>query len=149
MIGSVGSLANGGSRVIMGPLQDKIGFKPMYGAILSVMLIVYSTIPYVVKFNAALYSIWVVAAFYCLGTHFTMFPLVNVKVFGQKSGGQMASFMYIATGLSGLTSLSVSSYLKNNYEAQSFQIMCSICSVSVVVAFFIRTFLFKEEEIRH
>ena len=63
IVGSVGSLANGGSGVIMGPLQDKVGFKPMYSTILVVMFIVYSTIPYIVELNAFLYSVWVVAAF--------------------------------------------------------------------------------------
>ena len=58
----------------------------MYSTILMAMLLIYATIPYVVQLNAVLYALWVIAAFFCLGTHFTMFPLVNIKVFGSKSG---------------------------------------------------------------
>lgn len=133
----------------MGPLQDRIGFKTMYSSILVTMFVVYATIPYVVQLNAMLYSVWVVTAFFCLGTHFTMFPLVNIKVFGQKSGGQMASFIYISSGLSGLTSLWVSNILRSKNASNSFEIMCFISCITIAISFCICRFLFKEEEIRH
>ena len=133
----------------MGPLQDRIGFKTMYSAILATMFVVYATIPYVVQINAMLYSMWVVTAFFCLGTHFTMFPLVNIKVFGQKSGGQMASFIYISSGFSGLTSLWVSNKLRSKNASNSFETMCFISCITIAISFCICRFLFKEEEIRH
>ena len=40
VIGCAGSLANGASRVIMGPLQDKVGFSKIYCIILIIEFVV-------------------------------------------------------------------------------------------------------------
>ena len=87
VIGSIGSLANGGSRVIMGPLQDKVGFSRVYLVVLITELLVCSLSTTVVTVNSTLYFMFVFAAFGCLGSHFTMFPGIMLKVFGLKSGG--------------------------------------------------------------
>ena len=71
----------------MGPLQDKIGFSKMYSIILVIELLVCSLITTIVKTNTMLYFIFVFFAFFCLGCHFTMFPIVMIRVFGLKSGG--------------------------------------------------------------
>lgn len=47
-IGSIGSLANGLSRVVWGPIQDKIGFCTMYKIVIGIELLVCSLLPYIV-----------------------------------------------------------------------------------------------------
>ena len=121
----------------------------MYSTILAAMLLIYATLPYVIELNAVLYAIWVIAAFFCLGTHFTMFPLVNIKVFGSKSGAQMASFIYISSGFSGFLSLWMSNYLSRHYETQSFEIMCYISCITISISLVISRLFFKDEPIRH
>lgn len=47
-IGSLGSLANGLSRVVWGPLQDRVGFRSIYKTVLVIELIVCSLLTTVV-----------------------------------------------------------------------------------------------------
>ena len=138
VIGSIGSLANGGSRVLMGPLQDKIGFSKVYLIILIIEFFVCFFITSVVSFNSTLYLIFVFLAFFCLGSHFTMFPIVMLKVFGLKSGGQLSSFIYCSRGLSSVCGLFIANYLKNNYEERSFSIMFFIGCGNVLVSLCIK-----------
>ena len=115
LIGSIGSLANGGSRIFMGPLQDRIGFSTVYLLILIIELLVCSLITTVVTMSSLLYFFFVFLAFFCLGCHFTMFPLVTLRIFGLKSGGQLSSLIYCSRGLSSIVGLYVANYLKNTY----------------------------------
>ena len=47
-IGSIGSLANGLSRVVWGPMQDKTGFRKIYQVVLGIELLVCSLLPLIV-----------------------------------------------------------------------------------------------------
>jgi MFS family permease len=85
-IGSMGSIANGLSRIFWGPLQDLIGFKRIYAIVLSSELIVCVTITGAVQTSATLYSMIVILGFLCLGAHFVMFPGVVLKVYGLRAG---------------------------------------------------------------
>ena len=84
-IGSIGSLANGLSRVVWGPIQDKVGFLPIYRTVLVMELLVCSLLPLIVQANKYLYLIWVFMGFLCLGAHFVIFPNVIVQIFGLRS----------------------------------------------------------------
>ena len=48
LIGSLGSVANGLSRIVWGMMQDKTGFVAIYKIILIVELVVFSLLPYIV-----------------------------------------------------------------------------------------------------
>ena len=85
VIGAIGGLSNGFSRVMWGFLQDRVGFKPLYSFILIVQLVIALTITTVVH-NRLVYGIWILIGYACLGAHFVLFPTVILKVFGIKSG---------------------------------------------------------------
>ena len=78
LVGSIGSVANGLSRIVWGPLQDKIGFKTIYRIVLCTELLVCSLMVTIVKTNQYLYLIWVFLSYLCLGAHFVIFPNVVV-----------------------------------------------------------------------
>ena len=94
VVGSVGSVANGLSRVVWGPMQDKTGFRPLYLTVLITTLLLFSTLPSVVKANQYLFLIWVFVNYLCLGAHFVLFPNAIISIFGLRSGVNLSSFIY-------------------------------------------------------
>ena len=84
-IGSIGSLANGLSRVVWGPMQDKTGFRKIYQVVLGIELLVCSLLPLIVKTNKYLYLVWVFMSYLCLGAHFVIFPNAIIALFGLRS----------------------------------------------------------------
>jgi MFS family permease len=86
LTGAIGGLANGGSRIFWGYLQDIFGFKKIYAFILVTQVLVSLTLTSVVT-NKVLYMVWILIGYNCLGAHFVLFPTVLLKVFGLKSGG--------------------------------------------------------------
>ena len=72
----MGAIANGGSRIIMGALFDKYGFRKLYYIIIAMTIVLCATMTTVVETSKTLYAIWVFLAFYCIGSHFVLFPSV-------------------------------------------------------------------------
>lgn len=99
MIGALGSVCNGGSRILAGWLMDNYPFKRVYLALLLIQLVVCCTITTVVQSNKYLYLIWVMIGYNCLGPHFVLFPANMVKTFGIKAGSQIYSICYIGIGV--------------------------------------------------
>mmetsp|Transcript_37153 Transcript_37153/g.45359 ORF Transcript_37153/g.45359 Transcript_37153/m.45359 type:complete len:299 (-) Transcript_37153:255-1151(-) len=85
VIGSVGSLANGLSRVGWGAMQDRTGFRPIYRVVLMIELLFCSLMPLVVTTNRYMYLIWVFMGYLCLGAHFVIFPNCIIAIFGLRS----------------------------------------------------------------
>lgn len=46
IVGSLGAICNGGSRIIWGTLQDKYGFKKVYSTIMATQFVIALTINY-------------------------------------------------------------------------------------------------------
>lgn len=86
VVGAIGSVFNGSSRILWATLQDKFGFKKVYLCLMLLQLVTCSAI-YFSKNNFFLYTVLVACSFLCEGGHFSMFPTVSAKVFGIKSGG--------------------------------------------------------------
>ncbi len=85
IMGALGGLVNGSSRIVWGIVQDKYGFKKIYAGILICQLIVCTTITSVVS-NKFVYGIWVLLGYNCLGSHFVLFPTAIVNTFGIRAG---------------------------------------------------------------
>jgi MFS family permease len=107
IIGSLGSIANGLSRIFWGPVQDKTSFLFVYRTILVIELIVCLSLYWAVHVSPLVYMIVIFCAFICLGAHFVMFPGLIIKVFGMKAGGQLYSILYIAYGTTSILGLVV------------------------------------------
>ena len=85
LVGSLGSVANGLSRIAWGSMQDKTGFVTIYRIVIAIELIVCSLLPYIVKTDKILYLIAVFAGYLCLGAHFVIVPNCINAIFGLKS----------------------------------------------------------------
>lgn len=98
----LGSVCNGGSRFIWASMQDCLGFKKVYGIILAIQIFACSNI-YSQRNNANLYVAIVCFSFLAEGGHFSIFPAVCAKVFGNKNGGQICSILFWFASLSALS----------------------------------------------
>jgi hypothetical protein len=49
-------------------------------------------------------------SFLCEGGHFSLFPACGVKVFGNKNGGQLTSFIFYCASLAALSGTSLLSF---------------------------------------
>lgn len=114
-VGAVGSIFNGGSRILAGQLMDKYSFKNIFYCILITQLLVCSTLTIVCSYNKYLYLLWIVLAYNCLGSHFVVFPAEMVKTFGVKSGSKLYSLLYIGIGVGQVSTLFASQYLTSLY----------------------------------
>jgi MFS family permease len=127
IIGALGGLANGSSRIVWGLLMDKYEFKTLYAIVLFVQMIVALSITTVVS-NVVLYGVWVFIAYCCLGAHFVLFPTVILKVFGNRSGVQLASMVYFVMGISALLSVLIQFLYSSRQDVQIEKIMFYIAS---------------------
>ena len=85
LVGSLGSIANGLSRIVWGSIQDSTGFVTIYRIVIAIELIVFSLIPFIVKTDKYLYLLAVFAGYLCLGAHFVIVPNCINAIFGLRS----------------------------------------------------------------
>ena len=84
--GAIGAIGNALSRILCSTLQDKYGFKCIYGPILVIQMVT-CLMMYFYRESSILYSLFVFLAFFAEGAHFAMFPTVAVNIFGVENGG--------------------------------------------------------------
>ena len=104
--GAIGSVCNGGSRIMWASLQDKFGFKTIYFILMAIQFICAATIWYA-RQNSVFYIIVIGFSYLCEGGHFSMFPTVAVHIFGLKNGGQIYTFMFFFIAFSALASYGI------------------------------------------
>ena len=79
--GSVGSIVNGATRLLMGICYDKIGFKWTF-LIINLSSLINSCLSYSAVNYAWLYFICIATNYIAIGGVFAIFPASVVKVFG-------------------------------------------------------------------
>jgi MFS family permease len=99
LVGSMGAVANGGTRYFWGLLHDKKGFKFCYYIALGLNIVTALTID-LIKKNKVCFLIWYMVTLGALGGHFNCFPVVFSHLYGIKTGGKVYSFVFSAFGIS-------------------------------------------------
>ncbi|CAI2368754.1 unnamed protein product [Moneuplotes crassus] len=94
LVGTLGSVFNGLSRSGWGYLVDKFQFRFVFGAILVVQMAIGFSFQFIVEVKA-LYLIWVIITYACLGGHFAMPPSVFARMYGPITGGKIHGVLYI------------------------------------------------------
>ena len=102
IVGAIGSICNGSSRIAWSAVQDKYGFNRIYLIVLVIQLISAIFI-YRVRDLTIPYSICVALAFVTDGATFSMFPAAAAQIFGIANGGQILTIMLFAVPFSSLT----------------------------------------------
>ena len=148
LIGSLGALANGCSRICWGPVYDKTGYRMIYKIILGIELLVCPFMPLVVSTNKYLYLIWVFMGYLCLGAHFIISPNAMISIFGLRSSVQLCSFIYVTRSASAFSGMLISKALVSYLGPQSFNVMFYSSCLPILLSFVILTTCFSEEPIR-
>jgi len=102
LVGSLGSVFNGGGRFFWGFLSDKFNFKKIYLTILIIQMVNIVTLRFISSIEIA-YLLWVCSALLCEGGHFVIFPPLSLKVFGPNVGSKIYSILILVCSLSNLT----------------------------------------------
>ena len=147
-IGSLGALANGGSRIFWGPVYDKTGYKLIYMIVLAIELVVCPLMPIIVATNKYLYLIWVFLGYLCLGAHFIVSPNAIIQIFGLRSSVQLCSFIYVTRACSAFSGMLISRVLVSHFGQGSFNVMFYTSPIPIIASLIILTTCFKEEPIR-
>ena len=119
-----------------------MGFSFIYKGILVVEVVVCAFITTVVHVDEWLYTIWVALGYLCLGAHFVMLPIAMTKIFGLKSGAQLASFIYSSRGISALIGTFVASGLSDSIGEESYSVMFYLSCGLILLAACINIFCF-------
>ena len=88
VVASIGSgLVNGVTRLALGTIVDKVGFKKLFFAIMSIQLVLSLSV-YYAAYIESIYFICIILNFFCQGGIFTIFPVATTNVFGLEVGAQ-------------------------------------------------------------
>ena len=134
LVGSLGSAANAGSRVVWGLLLDRFPFRNIYFALVVIQLVMVATLNLIAD-TKALYLIWIFISLGCEGGHFALFPPLTMKIFGTKTGTVLYGFIYFAFFFAnGLQFLIVFFYKESLTYTNILWIYVGITAVGILLA---------------
>lgn len=105
-----GGLFNGGSRIIMGFLQDIFPFKILLAILFSVYAVLAASIYWLVNFPA-LYFIAILTNYFCTGGMYAIFPGSVNNCFGTDFAPQIYSLILIGGFISAVINFLLSQFL--------------------------------------
>jgi MFS transporter, OFA family, oxalate/formate antiporter len=139
VVGSLGAVTNGLSRGVWSSIQDKIGFRIVYITLLALEIVIAFTFVAIHKVKA-LYLIWVMISFACLGGHFSIFPTVCSKIYGPTMGGKIYAVIFTSFATATLLNWVLSKLTsKHKIEYDTlFYILASLAVVALIMAIFFK-----------
>ena len=120
---SLGALSNAFSRVLSGLLLQKLSFKNLYTGVMTVIVLTAFSFDWVIRDSEStpVAACYLLVAFAGVGTMMTAFPVICVKVFGSKVGGQLYPCIYLCFALSNLSAYTL--YLYTDSPGEMFNIL--------------------------
>jgi MFS transporter, OFA family, oxalate/formate antiporter len=99
ILGSMGSVANGGFRMLLGVTMDLVTFRKLMVASILVFMLSSATIVFSVH-NKVTYFMTIVFTYGCYGGLYSIFPTQNVRMLGKVIGAKMyyITFLGFSTG---------------------------------------------------
>ena len=97
-------MVNGLSRIVLGAVVDRLGFKRLF-FILMVVQLVNSLTCYWAAFIPWVYFICIMLNYMCLGGIFAIFPVAVTNVFGLDTGPQIYVWILLGSFISSLINL--------------------------------------------
>lgn len=128
MIGYVGAIACGLSRIIWGAVLERDTFKFLYYSLAIVNAFLAFTV-YFINGIKEIYFAYVVLAYICYGGHLGMFPAVTSQIFGVRYGPQIYGILFYAFPVSNFIQ-----YLLVNYVEQGYFVIFKISGVMSICA---------------
>ena len=128
MVGFVGAIACGLSRIIWGTVLERDTFKFLYYSLAILNAFLAFTV-YFINGIKEIYFVYVVLAYVCYGGHLGMFPAVTSQIFGVRYGPQIYGILFYAFPVSNFIQ-----YLLVNYVEQGYFVIFKISGVMSVCA---------------
>ncbi len=93
LIGAIGSIVNGFSRIIWNIIFLKTGYKSVMIAIITISIIIFSTLRFTVNLKG-IYMIEMILVNLCMGGLLVTTPTVVQIIFGQRTGENIYGFFW-------------------------------------------------------
>ena len=106
LIGSMGALFNGSSKIIFGTALDFFKFKPVYTFVFCAIFTSLISIQFTYS-NSLLYGLCICANFMGDGSMTSMLPVVTLNIFGLKRGTEVYGFMFSEFGFAAIVGVTV------------------------------------------
>ncbi|CAI2366979.1 unnamed protein product [Moneuplotes crassus] len=140
IVGAIGAISNGASRLGWAVLSDYFGFKKVYLCLVILQIINAFTLTQVACYSM-LYLVWIAVAFACLGGHFALFAPLSAKVFGGSIGSTVYTFLFASFAVSSIVTFILTKQTGSGNISRD--ILFYILGGSSVVAFLL-ALLFSE-----
>lgn len=133
IIGVIGALGNGFSRLIWNIFFSKTGYKTVMLCVMIISIIVFSTIRFTVDKKAG-YLIEVFLLNVCIGAYLVTTPTVVQAVFGQRTGSNIYGFYWIMFSLANFIQYAFVISLKNTIGFTNIIYIClGMCVLAVIL----------------
>ena len=140
-VGSV-SAVFGGIRFLWSYLVDKYSFKLSYGIVLFINVVFGFTLV-LVRYNRALFLIWVSMIVWAEGAHFALVPTLCAKLFGKH-----AAIVYgVAFSFGGISQIISSVMVRLYIKTAGYEIFYYVASSLSLVSLFFLIFFFQEKKV--
>lgn len=137
LVGSMGGIANGLSRIFWGTLLDCVPFKWLMTIVNFFLLGAALSIQFVAD-QKAVFMIYVIVIYFLYGGQFSLMPAKTYQIYGQKNGARIYSYVFFGFSLGSTIQFVLHYFLVNHYGEQgwniSFYILAGLQFVALILA---------------
>ena len=108
LVGGMGSMFNGGGRLLWGLFSDKVGFKNAFTLLTAIQTILQVLFPFCCANNKILFFSGVCMSYFLLAGIFSMTPPVVYNLYGSEDAAQIYGLLYSAFGTASVLSAMLS-----------------------------------------
>lgn len=114
LVGSMGGIANGVSRIFWGTLLDYVSFKWLMTIANILLLAAAASIQFVAD-QRAVFMVYVIVVYFLYGGQFSLMPAKTYQIYGQKNGARVYSYAFCGFSLGSLIQFFLHYFLVNKY----------------------------------
>lgn len=142
LVGSMGGIANGLSRIFWGTLLDCFSFKWLM-TIVNVLLLAAALSIQFLADQKAFFMVYVILIYFLYGGQFSLMPAKTYQIYGQKNGARVYSYAFFGFSLGSMMQFLLHYFLVNHYGQEGWNISFYILSALQLIAFVIALFAQK------
>lgn len=114
MVGGLGAIINGVSRIVWGVIADKIGFKNSFRALTLLQILALLSYPFSTQ-SKLTFTLNTSLLFFCLAGNFALMPPATQKMFGPKNGAVVYGILFSAFAIASVVGGTMTKMLSIQY----------------------------------
>lgn len=114
MVGGMGAIINGVSRIVWGVIADKIGFKNSFRVLTSLQMVAMIAYPFSTH-SKLTFALNTCVLFFCLAGNFALMPPATQKMFGPKNGAVVYGILFSAFAIASVVGGALTKMLSIQY----------------------------------